>query len=341
MQDKCPACQSPADPEYSQSDITRIDCLRCGRFRIHSTFKAMLNARSRDRVLSDEQLANISGHFRENENQLWTDRDLTMLESLRSPSAREKATKLMRYIRRRCPGGGQQFEIFYSDAEYVLGFINAHRSEREFEGDPQFTSRCQRLLPFIGASWSRDAGDFLFTLNEYVRKGEQWLIGTDNGNNDALFRITPTGWNFLDGLDPSSPESSDAFVAMWFDDETTAAWRDAITPAIQDAGYTALRIDLREHGNHIDDEIIAGIRSSKFLVADLTGHRGGVYWEAGFAFGLAKKVIWTVRKDHLSHVHFDVRQYPFIVWQPDAMSEFRKRLGDRIVAQLGRGSVLH
>ena len=123
---------------------------------------------------------------------------------------------------------------------------------------------------------------------------------------------------------------------MWFDDETTGAWRDAISPAIEDAGYKPLRIDLREHGNHIDDEIVAGIRSSKFLVADLTGHRGGVYWEAGFAFGLSKKVIWTVRKDHLADVHFDVRQYPFIVWQPNAMSEFRKRLGDRIIAQVGR-----
>ena len=39
------------------------------------------------------------------------------------------------------------------------------------------------------------------------------------------------------------------------------------------------------------------IRKSKFLIADFTGQRGGVYYEAGFAYGLGLPVIWTCRKD--------------------------------------------
>lgn len=194
-----------------------------------------------------------------------------------------------------------------------------------------------RLDKRTGEVVTRNAGDFLFTFNEYIRSGEKWIVGTDNPGTDSFFRITPTGWNFLDNLDLAATDSSMTFVAMWFNDETTGAWRDAISPAIEAAGYKPLRIDLHEHGNHIDDEIIAGIRAAEFLVADLTGNRGGVYWEAGFAFGLGKKVIWTVRDDNLPDVHFDVRQYPFILWKPDALSAFKEKLTNRIIAQIGVG----
>ena len=37
------------------------------------------------------------------------------------------------------------------------------------------------------------------------------------------------------------------------------------------------------------DRIIAQIRASKFVVADFTRNRGGVYYEAGFALGLGSQ----------------------------------------------------
>jgi len=35
----------------------------------------------------------------------------------------------------------------------------------------------------------------------------------------------------------------------------------------------------------------------RFIVADFTGQRGGVYFEAGYALGLRKPVIWTCKRD--------------------------------------------
>jgi nucleoside 2-deoxyribosyltransferase len=61
--------------------------------------------------------------------------------------------------------------------------------------------------------------------------------------------------------------------------------------------YRALKIDDWEHTNDINDELIAQIRRSKFMVCDFTGYRGGVYFEAGFAYGLGMEVIYTCRKD--------------------------------------------
>jgi hypothetical protein len=60
-----------------------------------------------------------------------------------------------------------------------------------------------------------------------------------------------------------------------------------------------------EHINKMGDEIISQIRRSKFLIADFTGHRGKVYFEAGLAMGLP--VFWTCRRDDLDKLHFDMR----------------------------------
>jgi nucleoside 2-deoxyribosyltransferase len=110
---------------------------------------------------------------------------------------------------------------------------------------------------------------------------------------------------------------------------------NGLQKAIVDAGYLPMRIDSKEHVNKICDEIIAEIRRSKLLVADFTGQRGGVYFEAGFAMGLALPVIWTCRKDDMPNIHFDTRQYNCIDWEtPD---ELANRLLKRIEAVIGRG----
>ena len=156
---------------------------------------------------------------------------------------------------------------------------------------------------------------------------------------DGEYKLTVEGYTHLEELKHPAPVSSQGFVAIWFDDSMTKAWRAGIKPAIEDAGYKALRIDQKEHANKIDDEIIAEIRRSRFIVADFThgddGPRGGVYYEAGFAHGLGIPVIFTCRRDALEKVHFDTRQYNHIVWETP--EELRRRLATRIAAVVGDG----
>jgi nucleoside 2-deoxyribosyltransferase len=91
-------------------------------------------------------------------------------------------------------------------------------------------------------------------------------------------------------------------------------------------------LDLVEHNEKICDRIIAEIRTCQFLVADVTLQRPGVYFEAGFAMGLGRPVIWTCRKDDLVDVHFDTRQYNHIDWKDSG--GLRMRLADRIKATI-------
>ena len=53
---------------------------------------------------------------------------------------------------------------------------------------------------------------------------------------------------------------------MWFDDSMDYVWNRGIKLGIEDAGYNPFRIDGKEHTGKIDDEIIAEIKRSRFVV---------------------------------------------------------------------------
>ncbi|MDE0390805.1 MAG: hypothetical protein OXI57_01905 [Rhodospirillales bacterium] len=175
-------------------------------------------------------------------------------------------------------------------------------------------------------------------LLDYIRK-RGWL------EEDAAARhgyvLTIDGHARLADLDGRDTGSSRAFVAMWFDPTMDDAWEQGIKRGIEDSGYEPVRIDEAEFNDRIDDEIIAEIRRSRFLVADFTQDgdraRGGVYYEAGFALGLDLPVIFTCRQDVIDGglLHFDTRQYNHIGWTTP--EELRRRLADRIAATFGDG----
>lgn len=170
--------------------------------------------------------------------------------------------------------------------------------------------------------------------------------------------MTAKGLEQMEQLAEGGANSRQAFVAMWFGSEMNEPWRTGFAPAIRDAGYEPFRIDGKEHNNKIDDEIVAEIKRSRFLIADFTcggveiggkfepNPRGGVYYEAGLAHGLGMTVIFTCRADRLEHAHFDTRQFAHVVWNGPA--DLRTSLYNRIAATLkeapgapgrGKGSV--
>jgi hypothetical protein len=186
-----------------------------------------------------------------------------------------------------------------------------------------------RLTPSsIGHTHSHSIDD-VRALAELLREN-RWLTLDENGA-----QVTPRG--FMHATETNIADSVNGFIAMWFDESMDSAREQGLEQAIRDAGYTPVVVSGVEHINKIDDEIISQIRKSKFLVADFTGHRGGVYFEAGFAMGLGLPVIWTCRKDHLPDLHFDIRQYNCIDWTDT--SDLAKRLRRRIEAVIGIGPV--
>ena len=85
---------------------------------------------------------------------------------------------------------------------------------------------------------------------------------------------------------PPITKRNQIFVAMMFSEETRSTYEQVYKSVIQSLNYTAMRIDEKQFNGSIIGEITAEVTDSVALIADLTGNRGGVYYEAGIARGL-------------------------------------------------------
>ena len=244
------------------------------------------------------------------------------------PSAQGRADNLLRYI---------------DDKSDALGaFIEfSHFGNTSEKGKGKVSASGEQLLAWTA---SREISEVLRLV--YFCKEAGWIIRSESSRNMTTpieyilsLSLTLPGYERLAYLSNIQSKSTQAFVAMWFDESLDDAYEKGIEPAIRKAGYEPLRIDRKDHNNKIDDEIIAEIRRSRFLVADFTqgrrGTRGGVYYEAGFAHGINIPVIFTCRKNALKKVHFDTRQYNHIIWETP--EELLEHLEQRISATVGDG----
>ncbi|MBN8571734.1 MAG: nucleoside 2-deoxyribosyltransferase [Ignavibacteria bacterium] len=171
----------------------------------------------------------------------------------------------------------------------------------------------------------------LLHIFDYLTESKLITKSILDSNSDSI-KLTFQGWAKIEEIDKLKIESNQAFVAMWFDKSMDNLYKNAIIPAIKESGYSPRKIDTKEHNNKICDEIILEIRRSKFLIADVTELRGGIYFEAGYAMGLGLPVIWTCRKDRIKKVHFDTRQYNHIIWEDE--KDLYEKLKNRIQATI-------
>lgn len=210
---------------------------------------------------------------------------------------------------------------------------------------------------------ARDIGE-IEGLNQLLQQLD--YIWCEPSHAYKHIRITAKGWFRINRLKRSSRLSDSAFVAMWFDD-CMGKYRQAVTKAVSYCGYNPIIIDQQDFNGFVMDQVISLIGASRFLIADLSckpeldeptnlkvkrGVRGGVYWEAGIAYGMGKAVIQTCQSSDESkrRVHFDLDQYQTIFWTEDELTpdirdltkpisdpNFAERLAQRIIATVGRG----
>jgi nucleoside 2-deoxyribosyltransferase len=78
------------------------------------------------------------------------------------------------------------------------------------------------------------------------------------------------------------------------------------------------------------------IRTARFIIAELSHHNNGAYWEAGFARGLGKPVIYMYNRTIGSSPipHFDVGSDHIIFWEQDKPEKAAEELKAVIRATL-------
>jgi nucleoside 2-deoxyribosyltransferase len=308
-----------------------VDCFRCGLYQIDSaTIKDIQQTIVKD---DPHKIAATSGWIRENQNEI-LQRETLEKNLLQQPlRVGEKADKLFNAIVKNA-SVGSVFMFSYAAIKNHFKIMDEGIPSTGFHLPALTEQRLKIAYYYMGISHSETIEEVDYLIYEYLATSRGLLINLDN----AIFRISPSGWAYYENKG-NSTDSHNAFVAMWFSENTNELWERGISRGIINAGYKPFRIDKHDHNNRIDDEIIASIRKSKFLVADFTGQRGGVYFEAGFALGLRQEVIWLCKKSELNDVHFDNRQYNFIVWQEGKWQELAERITFRIEATIGKGPI--
>jgi hypothetical protein len=292
----CPVCG--CDVVFSNVeniDGYTVNCSRCGTYTISRM--ALLNIKNMD--LSSRQRSNISGYLFSDSSVFLSANLLEDLVHLATPSFHARADRFLEFLE-----GQTQFAGHYI----------------EFETD------------WVSAAWCVNQQE-LMEVVKYLQKVER--VKYVSSSLASEIKILPEGWAHLEKMKATNRDSKQCFVAMWFDDSMNSIYDGPISLALVELGFLPHRVDKREHNGKIDEEIITQIRRSRFLLADFTGHRGGVYFEAGFAKGLNIEVIWTCREDHMKDLHFDIRQYNCIGWSEDNLDKFRVDIKNRVEAVIG------
>ncbi len=299
--DQCEICNTPNFADSfslgSGFDGSHQRCVRCGEFKITRTASAVLRSGA-----GHTRRALLSGWVR-NQNRLGsipliTTENMEKVLSAPVPSVGDRAFALL------------------AEAESGLKQLGDNFNIKE----PRF----------LAATYSASFNDVHYLMRMLKSQGLAQII-EQSGNSEIL----PDGYIHLSSMQRNSSNSTKGFVAMSFDEGLREIYSNGFQVGILGAGYEPVRMDAVEHINKIDDEIIKQINSSKFLVADFTGHKGGVYFEAGYALGRGLPIFWTCSKEHMEKLHFDIRQFNCIDWS--TLSELAKRLQARIEAVLGKG----
>ncbi len=270
-------------PESAPPEWLNVQCPRCGSYRVSWSLAIV---QIRDKRI---ELENLSPWIRQQVLEglpppyLTPEHVQTLLDSLPVYRPRDKMNLLLRAIERRTPFPGAMVELNW-DNDCVFAWCSLPE-EAQFYLDSLLDRR-------------------LVSVDPKPRRNDARLT----------VQVTAEGFDYLEKHHRSSTLTRQVFVAMSFAPELLALYAQGLRPAIEKAGYVAFRVDDVPHTERIDARVTNAIQDSRFLVADATGARPNVFYEAGFAHGLGKTVIWTVQDTDYDAVPFDTRQYPHVIW---------------------------
>ena len=159
----------------------------------------------------------------------------------------------------------------------------------------------------------------------------------------GLVQLTMSGWQYYDEIKRGAIMSRKAFMAMKYGDkDVDLIYETYFKPAVRATGFELYRLDEDPKAGLIDDKLRVEITTSRFLISDLTHENAGAYWEAGYAEGLGKPVIYTCEKNRFetSKTHFDTNHHLTVIWDKESPEIAVRQLKATIRATLPSEAVL-
>jgi hypothetical protein len=307
----CPVCKAELRSAKSHGDRYFFECLRCGPYSLSGTVNADFQwylSRGEDvaaklsyalyRMTKREQWAMLTSNLMEN-----------IIRNTELPRPLEQLDNLILWLGEKQPTMGTAVAMA-DDAIAATGAIDSIS---------------------VGFLTSEAVeGGLISGIVKQVLSGEYVI---------PSIQLTLKGWQRFEELQHGKASGRHAFMAMPFgNSDLDKIVEEHFKPAVKATGFDLKRLDDGQPAGLIDDRLRVEIRQSRFLIADLTHENRGAYWEAGYAEGLGKPVIYTCRKDVFDDkargTHFDTNHHLTVVWEADKLSEAIEKLKATIRATL-------
>lgn len=324
MSSQCPVCDSTLYEIGNNSEEPRAKdyrCPKCGPFSLSGTLVSTINSKLDTPVKRAILSHTIRRMQRDTEWPFLTSNLVKNILADRSvPSPHEEADNLILWLGDNLPGPGERIRISPETHQSIIGAISPAGfgfvvdymfDHGLIEGDP---TRSRGIL------------------------------------HEAEITLTFDGWDRYELIKQGALDSRKAFMAMKFGDpKLDDVYFRCFKPAVEQTGFYLVRIDEEPKAGSIDNRLRVEILSARFIIADLTYGNQGAYWEAGFAEGLGKPVIYTCeekffyRKDphvEAGGVHFDTNHQLVIVWDGNELQEAAEMLKATIRATLSEDAKL-
>lgn len=288
-QQDCPVCGYPANL-HADMRLSVVDCSRCGDFVIT---RIAVDDRT---PLRDEKMRALASHLikrLQGRQRPQIDSDFfDQLKNHNLPSPSELSDNLLLLIDQRVnsrPGAPVSID-YRADAS---------------------------LQASIGAVDGEDALWAVRNLADQQLINGTWTSHFTNGH------LTAVGWGRIEELKRAHISSKYAFFARKFANaDLDQLFSRCLKPAVKQTGYDLQTVT--QKAGHIDAIIEDEIRRCRFLIADLSDHNAGAYWEAGFAEGLGKPVIYICNVGVITH--FDTSHRQTVRWDLGTLDETAKQL---------------
>jgi len=112
-----------------------------------------------------------------------------------------------------------------------------------------------------------------------------------------------------------SGQKPHVFVAMPFAAEMSDLYHYGIERAVSSSDYLCERIDQIPSTGDVLPRIKEKIKTSRFVVAELTGANPNVFLEVGYAWGCDVPTILLIKKDELRNLSFDIVGQRYIAYE--------------------------
>lgn len=321
MVDKCIFCGKSIS-KFSEDRFVLFDCSRCGKYKYKLIDAPFVNGSIDNVNKTQDELEkkkfNVYCSYLINKHNYNNDYFIISISFI------ENAIK------------NSKFLDIKEQADAFIYYICSYMKYPTF--NTKITSFFDDFYPRFGCI---DRNSFLFLDNYlvelgYMRSSMIKSVEREGVPREFEFSIKEKAWEHYAELKRGNNATNKAFLALQFNGELNQSFKDRLKEAVSETGFVLNTVDEEPRAGLIDDKIRLDIRNSRFVIADLTDGNKGAYWEAGFANGLGKEVIYMCKDEVMNNEtspnnpHFDVSHHQCILWSEDHFENAVKKLKDTI-----------